>query len=47
MHFDDTLVDREMRFDYRLKPGPVTRSNALAIMRAVGLEVADPDQTGS
>ena len=28
-----------MRFDYRLKPGLVTRSNALAIMRAVGLEV--------
>ncbi len=30
-----------MRFDYRLKPGPVTRSNALAIMRAVGLDIAD------
>jgi hypothetical protein len=27
-------------FDYRIKPGPVTRSNALALMRAVGLEVA-------
>ena len=44
MHFDDLLVDQEMRFDYRLKPGPVTRSNALAIMRAVGLDipVAEP-----
>ena len=39
VHFDDHLVDGEMHFDYRLKPGPVTRSNALAIMRAVGLEV--------
>ena len=39
VHFDDSLVEGEMRFDYRLKPGPVTRSNALAIMRAVGLEV--------
>jgi hypothetical protein len=29
-----------MRFDYRMRPGPVTRSNALALMRAVGLEVA-------
>ena len=41
VHFDDTLVGDEMRFDYRLKPGPVTRSNALAIMRAVGLEVSE------
>ena len=39
VHFDDTLVGEEMQFDYRLKPGPVTRSNALAIMRAVGLDV--------
>ena len=41
VHFDDTLVEGEMRFDYRLKPGPVTRSNALAIMRAIGLEVPE------
>ena len=39
VHFDDSLVDGEMRFDYTLKPGPVTRSNALAIMRALGLDV--------
>ena len=39
VHFDDTLVEGEMRFDYRLKPGPVARSNALAIMRAVGLDI--------
>ncbi len=39
VHFDDTLVEGEMRFDYRVKPGPVTRSNALAIMRAVGLDI--------
>ena len=43
VHFDDSLVEGEMRFDYRLKPGPVTRSNALAIMRAVGLDVATDD----
>jgi hypothetical protein len=30
-----------MQFDYRLKPGPVQRSNALALMRAVGLDVPD------
>jgi hypothetical protein len=28
-----------MHFDYRVKPGPVTKSNALALMRAVGLDV--------
>ena len=43
MHFDDHVVGGELRFDYRLKPGPVTRSNALAIMRAVGLDVPETD----
>ena len=43
VHFDDHLAAGEMHFDYRLKPGPVTRSNALAIMRAVGLDVPDVD----
>jgi hypothetical protein len=38
-HFEDTFEAGEIRFDYRLKPGPVRRSNALALMRAVGLEV--------
>ena len=28
-----------MRFDYRMRPGVVTRSNALALMRAVGLDI--------
>jgi DNA mismatch repair ATPase MutS len=42
VHFQDWLDGTEMRFDYRMKPGPVTRSNALALMRAVGLEVAEP-----
>jgi DNA mismatch repair ATPase MutS len=38
-HFEDVLENGEMRFDYRLKPGPVTRSNAIALMRAIGLDV--------
>ena len=29
----------EMVFDYRLRPGVVTKSNALELMRAVGLDV--------
>ena len=45
VHFDDHLVDGEMHFDYRLEPGPVTRSNALAMMRAVGLDVPEADAT--
>ena len=42
VHFADWFEEDEMRFDYRMKPGPVTRSNALALMRAVGLDVPSP-----
>jgi DNA mismatch repair ATPase MutS len=42
VHFEDWFEQDAMRFDYRMKPGPVTRSNALALMRAVGLDVASP-----
>jgi hypothetical protein len=38
-HFEDHLEDGRMVFDYRLQPGVVQKSNALALMRAVGLEV--------
>ena len=39
VHFSDQLEAGELAFDYRLRPGTVTRSNALALMRAVGLPV--------
>ena len=39
VHFQDHLEDGRMVFDYRMQPGVVTRSNALALMRAIGLEV--------
>jgi len=39
VHFQDELVDGRIHFDYRMRPGVVQRSNALALMRAVGLEV--------
>lgn len=39
VHFDDRFEAGEIRFDYLMRPGPVTRSNALALMRAVGLDV--------
>jgi DNA mismatch repair ATPase MutS len=39
VHFEDHLENGEIRFDYKMKPGVVERSNALALMRAVGLDV--------
>ena len=39
VHFEDHLEGGEIRFDYRLRHGVVTRSNALELMRAVGLDV--------
>ncbi len=41
VHFEDDFRGTEMVFDYKMREGPVTRSNALALMRAVGLTVAD------
>lgn len=38
-HFQDELREGRMVFDYRLRDGVVTRSNALELMRAVGLDV--------
>ena len=38
-HFQDELHDGRMVFDYRLYEGVVTKSNALDLMRSVGLDV--------
>jgi hypothetical protein len=38
-HFEDQVKDGEIAFDYRLRDGVVRHSNAIALMRAVGLEV--------
>jgi hypothetical protein len=38
-HFEDRVVDGRIAFDFTLRPGVVTHSNALALMRAVGLRV--------
>jgi hypothetical protein len=38
-HFEDQVRDGEIAFDYRLRAGVVAHSNALALMRAVGLRV--------
>ena len=41
VHFEDRLEDGRMVFDYRMRPGVVRTSNALALMRALGLIPAD------
>jgi DNA mismatch repair ATPase MutS len=37
MHFADQVAGGEMVFDYQLRDGIVTKSNALELMRLVGL----------
>jgi hypothetical protein len=39
MHFEDRIENGRMVFDYRIRAGVVEHSNALALMRAVGLDV--------
>ena len=39
IHFEDRLINGRMTFDYRIRPGVVERSNALELMRMMGLEV--------
>jgi hypothetical protein len=39
VHFEDALQDGKMTFDYRIRPGVVQKSNALELMRLLGLDV--------
>ena len=39
VHFEDRLENGRLVFDYLVRPGIVERSNALDLMRAVGLDV--------
>jgi DNA mismatch repair ATPase MutS len=39
VHFEDRIENGQLVFDYRMRPGVVARSNALDLMRAVGLDV--------
>jgi hypothetical protein len=39
VHFEDELREGELVFDYKMRPGVVQKSNALALMRSVGLDV--------
>jgi hypothetical protein len=39
VHFQDGLENDRLVFDYRMRPGVVSRRNALALMRLVGIEI--------
>jgi DNA mismatch repair ATPase MutS len=39
VHFEDRISATGVEFDYRLLPGIVTHSNALELMRSIGLEI--------
>lgn len=39
VHFEDHLEGGQMTFDYIMRPGVVSKSNALELMRAIGLNV--------
>ena len=39
VHFEDHLEAGRMEFDYRLRDGVVEKSNALELMRSIGLDV--------
>jgi hypothetical protein len=38
-HFRDQLVDGQMRFDYRLRPGIVDTTNALRVLKLAGIDL--------
>ena len=38
-HFEDQLEAGRLVFDYKLKPGIVQTSNALELMRSIGLGI--------
>jgi hypothetical protein len=39
VHFQDELVDGRLKFDFKLQPGIVTKSNGIELMRSIGLDV--------
>ena len=39
VHFRDAWVDGKMTFDYQMRDGVVPKSNALSLMRLLGLDV--------
>jgi hypothetical protein len=46
VHFQEQVRDGRMSFDYKLKPGVVATTNALRLMKLVGIDVALPEESG-
>jgi Flp pilus assembly protein TadB len=40
VHFQEKFEDDRLSFDYRLRPGVVTTSNGIELMRSIGLDVS-------
>ena len=45
VHFEDHLEDGKMSFDYQLRTGVVKKSNALELMKMIGLDVVSDSST--
>jgi hypothetical protein len=39
VHFEDRITDSQIHFDYVMRPGVVRKSNAIELMRQVGLKI--------
>ena len=39
VHLQDEIVDGRLVFDFKLRDGVVTKSNAITLMRSIGLEI--------
>jgi len=39
VHFEDHVENGQIRFDYIMRPGVVRKSNAIELMRSVGLRI--------
>jgi hypothetical protein len=39
IHFQDSIVNGKMQFDFRLREGVITKSNGVELMRLIGLKV--------
>jgi hypothetical protein len=39
VHFEDEFIDGKLKFDFKLRNGIITKSNGVALMRSIGLDV--------
>lgn len=47
IHFEDHLENGQMHFDYKIRQGIVKKSNALELMRMIGLDIDSSDTDGT